>query len=752
MGPVLAAWLDDDDTADAVAHIEEEPARPAQFADLAPPPPPAVAARLAAAGIERLYRHQVAAIRSVRTGHHTVIVAGTASGKSLAYQLPIAETLASDPGATALLLYPTKALSRDQVRGLVAVATDDVVAAVYDGDTPADERRWIRTNANTVLTNPDMTHVGILPNHPAWARVLAGLRFVVVDELHTLRGAFGSHTALVLRRLRRLAAAHGADPTFVFTSATIGNPGELASSLIGADVAVVDQDTAPRSPRTVVLWNPPLEDEITGARGSALMEATGAFSDLVTAEVPTILFARSRKATELAFVRARERLDDRHAERIAPYRAGYRPEERREVEQRLASGSLLGVATTNALELGIDIGGLDAAVLSTFPGTVASFRQQIGRAGRSGADALAVLVAGQDQLDQYYMAHPGELFSRSAESVVVNPENPTIAAGHIQCAAHEAPLVPEDRAWFGDAFEEAVTSLVAEDQLGIREGRVFWKGGRSPAGGIDLRGIGGARYVIVDRDGDLLGTVDEGRAFSQNHEGAVYLHQGETYVVDQLDLAQREVRVHAAAPGSYTQTKVEKDLAITSIAATTRLGSVTVAYGLVDVETHVVEYRRKDLRTGTLLDSIPLDLPPRRFGTQAVWYAFPPDAFAMAGVAMTDVPGTLHAMEHCAIGILPVLAVCDREDIGGLSTPFHTGAGGPVFFIYDGYPGGTGIAPLAYDLAQRHVAATGDAIANCPCATGCPSCVHSPKCGNFNEPLDKAGAHRVLSWWRDRMT
>ncbi|RPI22396.1 MAG: DUF1998 domain-containing protein, partial [Actinobacteria bacterium] len=498
---------------------------------------------------------------------------------------------------------------------------------------------------------------------------------------------------------------------------------------------------------TFVLWNPELEDELAGTRASPLGDAARAFSDLVAADVASILFARSRRSTELSFLRARDRLDPGHAARIAPYRAGYRSEQRREIEQRLFSGELLGVTTTNALELGIDIGTLDASVLSTFPGTIASFRQQSGRAGRTSAASLTVLVAGQDQLDQYYMHHPDDLFTRSPEAVVVNPANPTIAAGHVECAAHEAPLTPEDRTWFGDGFEELVTDLVSRDRLGIREGRIFWRGGRSPAAGMDLRGTGGGTYAIVDDAEGIIGTVDEGRAFTQTHEGAVYLHQGDAYVVTKLDVSSREVRVRGDDPGYYTQTKVEKDLAVAAVADHRPFGPFRAAHGTVEVETHVIEYRRKDVRTGAILDTIPLDLPPRRFRTQAVWHTMDVALFDEAGVDVMDVPGTLHAMEHCAIGILPVLAVCDRWDIGGLSTAFHSDVAGPVFFIYDGYPVGTGIAPLAYDLAGRHLLATLDAIARCPCATGCPSCVQSPKCGNFNDPLDKEGARRVLDLW-----
>lgn len=745
---VVDGWLAHPDREPSIVEIRSLDARTAIFDDLDPPPIEPIATNLRDLGIERLYRHQVAAIGSIRTGAHTVVVAGTASGKSATYLVPIAEAVERDD-ATALLVYPTKALSRDQLRAVRRIGGTRLVAGAYDGDTPVEERRWIRSNANVVLTNPDMLHVGMLPNHPTWSSLLSRLAYVVVDELHTLRGAFGSHTALVLRRLRRLAAAAGGNPTFVFTSATIGNPGGLASALIGSDVAVVDEDTAPAGPRTHVLWNPEIEDESTGRRASSLIDATAAFADLVSADVPTILFAGSRRAAELSTIRARDRLDDEHRDRVASYRAGYLPQQRREVEERLVDGRLLGVSTTNALELGIDIGGLDAAVLSGFPGTIASFRQQSGRAGRADQNSLSVLIAGQDQLDQYYMHHPGELFRRDVEAVVINPDNPTIAARHIECAAHEAPLDPGDRRWFGDGFEELVTELVAEDRLGIREGRIFWKGGRSPASSIDLRGIGGGLYTIVDRDEGLIGSVEEGRAFTQTHEGAVYLHQGDSYVVTELDLGAREVRVRRENPGYYTQTKVEKDIAVSSVTASSADGPFGRYHGMIEVESRVIEYRKKAIRTGEVLDTVPLHLPARSLHTQAVWYTIPPAAFDEAGVDPRDVPGTLHAIEHCAIGILPVLTVCDRWDIGGLSTAFHPDTGTPVFFIYDGYPGGTGIAPLAYQLAEHHLQVTLETLRRCPCESGCPSCVQSPKCGNFNEPLSKAGAVKVLSRWAD---
>ena len=428
---IVAGWETSEETAERVVHVQHLPGRGAIWDPLEPPPHPKIAGRLADLGIEQLYRHQVAGINAVRRNEHTVIVAGTASGKSLVYQLPIAEAVAAVGDTTALALYPTKALTQDQLRAFSRLGTDDLVAATYDGDTEVESRRWVRTKANVVLTNPDMLHIGILPHHARWEHFFRHLKFVVVDELHVFRGIFGSHVAQVLRRLRRIAAHYESQPTFVFTSATIGNPGELARALSGFDVTVIEQDTSPQGTKTYVLWNPELEDSERGIRASPMGEASRIFSALVTDDVPTIVFSRSRKASELMYRWARDRLDPERANRISPYRAGYLASERRRIENALFSGELLGVTATSALELGIDVGGLDAAVITTFPGTIASFRQQAGRAGRALDDSLAVLVAGQDALDQYYMNHPDDLFKRSPEAAVINPDNPQVLEGHV---------------------------------------------------------------------------------------------------------------------------------------------------------------------------------------------------------------------------------------------------------------------------------------------------------------------------------
>ncbi len=745
---VLAFWHGEEERAAMLAHVRTLDATRARFGDLERPLPDRITAGLSARGIDRLYLHQVRAIDRIRRGTSTVIVAGTASGKSLCYQVPIAEAAVDDGRATALAIYPTKALSQDQIPGFGKLGAA-LVAATYDGDTPRDDRRWIRDNASVVLTNPDMLHVGILPNHSRWSSFLSRLRYVVVDELHVLRGVFGSHTAHVLRRLRRLAAHYGADPTFVFTSATIGNPGDLARELAGIPVEVVDEDMSPSGEKVWVIWNPPDPeggdegDEL--ARASSLAEATDVVVDLIRHDVPTIAFARSRRATELMYRWARDRLDDDRRSRIAPYRGGYLPGDRRAIERRLFDGELLGVVATNALELGIDVGGLDAAVITTFPGTLASLRQQAGRAGRGRARAVVILVAGRDALDQYYVAHPDLLFSRPSEAAVVNPQNPEILTAQLGCAAYELPLVPDDRTFFGEEIEEAAPGMVQSGALRLRDGRLFWSKRRPPAPDINIRTSGGPTYTIYDRaEREQLGTIEEHRAYSQAHPGAVYLHQGSTFLVEDLDRARHEIRVVSGSVDYYTQPKEEKHLDVLAVDGRRRVGRFEARLGRVEVETHVVAFRRKSIRGGAIIDTEPLDLPPLTFRTQAFWFVIPDALYAEADVAWADVPGTLHAIEHTAIAMMPLFTICDRWDVGGLSTPAHPQESGGVFFIYDGYPGGAGISPIAFQSAERHLRATLDALRRCPCTDGCPACVQSPKCGNFNEPLDKHGAARLL--------
>ncbi|HWS47345.1 MAG TPA: DEAD/DEAH box helicase [Acidimicrobiia bacterium] len=723
--------------------------RPARFAAPAEPLHPDVAARLAARGITDLWSHQVRGIDAVRAGRSVVVATGTASGKSLCYQVPIVSSVVEGRRDTALLVFPTKALAQDQLRSLRSWLVPGLRAVTYDGDTATDDRAWARKNANVVLTNPEMLHMGILPAHKQWATFLMRLRYVVVDELHTLRGIFGSHVAHVLRRLRRVGEHYGAQPTFCFASATIGNPGELASALCGLDVEQIDDDASPRAARELACWQRPLLDSHSGARASANVETAELMTRFVRAGHQTLAFTRSRRGAEVVAQYARRRLADVApdlSDRVAAYRAGYLPEERRALEHAISHGDLLGVAATNALELGIDVGGLDAVILNGFPGTLASLWQQAGRAGRTGRQSAAVLVAGDDQLDQWYAAHPRELTRRAPERAVVNPQNPYVLRAQVACAAHELPLTPDDERWFGNGLDDAVRALVHDDLLTPRAGRMYWSGGRSPARDVGLRSGSSIEYQLIDVDEErTIGTVDDARVFTVAHPGAVYLHQGRQYRVDRLDTMQHIAVLEPYDDADeYTQARTETDISIVGEDAFQPLGDATVHVGTVEVCNQVVAYQRKQISTNGVIEVCALDLPQRALETRACWYTIPPDVVERAGIDPAQLIGAVHAAEHGLIGMLPLFTICDRWDVGGVSMASHPQTGQPTIFVYDGYPGGAGIAELAFDAAAQHARATLDLIAACPCDDGCPSCVQSPKCGNWNEYLDKAAAVALL--------
>ncbi|MGQ0824853.1 MAG: DEAD/DEAH box helicase [Actinomycetota bacterium] len=723
--------------------------RPARFAARAEPLHPDVVMRLRARGIEELYTHQASAIDRLRTGDNVVIATGTASGKSLCYQVPILESCLRGRRDTALCIFPTKALAQDQLRAMRSWLVSGLRAVTYDGDTFIDDRVWARKNANVVLTNPEMLHLGILPSHKRWATFLMRLRYVVVDELHTLRGIFGSQVAHVLRRLRRICEHYDVSPTFCFASATIGNPGELASELCGVPVAAITDDGSPRAERVLGCWQRPLLDEHSGARASANVEAASLLARFVGAGHQTLAFTRSRRSAELVAQYARRRLEDQAVglgARVAAYRAGYLPEERRALEQDLTHGRLLGVAATNALELGIDVGGLDAVVLNGFPGTLASMWQQAGRAGRTGRRSAAVLIAGDDQLDQWYAAHPRELTARPPERAVVNPRNPFVVRAQVACAAHELPLAPEDERYFGEGLDDAVRHLVHADQLTPRGGRMYWSGEKPPAPDVGLRTGSSIEYRLIDADEHrTIGTVDDARVFSVAHAGAVYLHQGRQYRVTTLD-----TRDHVAVleeyddADEYTQPRTETDIAIGDVDRSSPLGATVAHLGTVEVRNLVVAYQRRQISSNAVIDVCPLDLPERSLVTRACWYTVAAEMVEAAGVTPAQLIGTVHAAEHALIGMLPLFTICDRWDVGGVSMALHPQTGEPTIFVYDGYPGGAGIAELAFEAADQHAAATRDLVAACPCDDGCPSCVQSPKCGNWNEYLDKAGALALL--------
>jgi DEAD/DEAH box helicase domain-containing protein len=706
---------------------------------------PAVRAALDRTGISELYAHQAQALRSAFAGP-TIVTTGTASGKSLCFQVPTLEVLTSDRTARALYLYPTKALAQDQARALHGFGLHKAIRpAIYDGDTPRAERSAIRKRSNLILTNPDMLHVGILPNHGRWADLLANLAFVVVDEAHVYRGVFGSHMGNVLRRLRRAAAIHGSSPRFLLASATIANPLELAERLTGlADFNLVDDDGAPKAARRVAMWNPPLLDEQLGLRGSTLSEAAELFADLVTAGARTICFMKSRTAVELVLRFASDRLDPDLAERIAPYRAGYTPAQRREIERRLVSGELLGVIATDALELGIDIGELDAAICVTFPGTVASLRQMWGRAGRRGR-GLALYVAGEDALDQFFCRHPDEFLVRPVEAAILDPGSPEIFAEHLICAAHEAPLTDEDAPIFGSRWRAVADELTSAGFLRERvTGFVPRRADDYPAARVALRSASADSFALVDTNsGEVLGTVEAARAYGTVHEGAIYLHLGRSYRVLELDLRGRRALLEPFSGNYFTQSKRESMTYIERLHEQRETLGARLFFGEVVYSETVLGYQRKGLQDHQVIDFEMLDLPTVEFPTRALWYEL--DELIGAEPFPSELLlGALHALEHGQIAVLPLIAMCDRWDIGGLSTNAHPQTGGPTIFIYDGHPGGVGITRRGFDEFERLVGDARRLIGECPCQSGCPSCVQSPKCGNLNEPLSKRGALELL--------
>ncbi|WP_072803070.1 DEAD/DEAH box helicase [Rhodococcoides yunnanense] len=745
-----------------LTHVAELPGRAAQFVDWPTWLKPEVGRVLRARGIPQPWSHQARAATLANDGVHVVLSTGTASGKSLAYQMPILSTLLGDARATALYLAPTKALGADQLRSTISMTDElradaaqlaEVFPSAYDGDTPIEIRQWARANARWIFTNPDMIHIGILGAHERWARFLRNLRYVVVDECHYYRGVFGSNVALILRRLRRICARYGADPTFVLASATTSNPGIAATRLVGAPCEEVTEDGSPHGPRTVALWEPPLLKEIIGENGAPVRRSAGAeasriMADLMVEGARTLTFVRSRRGAEVTALGTQRLLADVDRDlpgRVAAYRAGYLAEDRRKLESDLSDGTLLGVATTNALELGVDIAGLDAVVVAGFPGTVASFWQQAGRSGRRGEGSLVALVARDDPLDTYLVHHPAALLDKPIEATVTDPTNPYLLRPQLLCAAAELPITAEEAAELraesilGDLAAEGLVRKRPHGWFITPEGQKF-----APHAAVNIRGGSGTQIAIVDGgSGRMLGTVDAGRAPATVHPGAVHIHQGESFVVDELNLDDGLALVHPEQPDWNTSARETTDIVITEVHSRRTLGEVSIALVQVDVTHQVVGYLRR-LHSGEVLDSIELDMPEHTLDTRAVMYTVTPELLIERGIPPERFPGSLHAAEHAAIGLLPLVATCDRWDIGGVSTALHPDTGLPTVFVYDGYDGGAGFADRGHLAIESWLEATRDAIDSCECPTGCPSCVQSPKCGNGNDPLDKAGAVLVL--------
>jgi DEAD/DEAH box helicase domain-containing protein len=727
---------------DTVASLPPREATLVKLPDLRPE----LSEALRKMGASRLYSHQLEAYERVRAGENVVVATATASGKSLCYKIPAFQNALGRAKSRAVFLYPTKALAQDQLGKIKAFDLRGVHPATYDGDTPHALRSDIRRRANILLTNPDMLNIGILPNHEAWADFLRNLEIVAVDEAHVLRGVFGSHVAAVLRRLRRVARLHGGDPRFVLTSATIANPQELAESLTGLPFVLVDNDGASTGERRVIFRNPPLLDKEKGERRSLLTESALVFANLVAQGVRTIAFARTRKAAELIYRYAADRLGVDGARRISPYRAGYTPRERREIEGRLFSGDLLGVVSTNALELGVDVGALDAVVCCGYPGSVASIWQQWGRAGRGKDPALAVYIAGRDSLDQFLFENPPRVLGRRVEAARVSLENPYILGPHLLAAAHEAPLDADDEEYFGPAYRSVAKAMMEDRALASSGGRLVYVGGDNPARNISLRSASSETVLIADGEGELIGTAEATRAPSELHPGATYLHRGTAYEVESLDLRSHRAVARRVPNRFYTRPRVETDVEVLEEIEKRDLANGSILHwGRVRTTDSVIYYKKVRVADDKEVGVYSLELPDVILETQALWVTLPPLP-REARPSFESFGGALHAGEHGMIGLLPLFAMCDRADIGGLSTPVHRQSRLPTVFVYDGYPGGVGISRRGYDAFESLARDTLGVITRCPCERGCPACIQSPKCGNWNEPLSKDGAVSLLRY------
>jgi len=726
-----------------VVHIETIEPEPPRYGTLAAPLPETIEAYLKESGI-RLYTHQCDAINGIRDGRNVIITTPTASGKTLAFNIPVFEAMETDPEARALYLYPTKALANDQFATLEQMAKFTGIAAkpaIYDGDTPQSKRAAIREHARIVISNPYELHQ-VLSWHAKWSPFFSHLRYVVIDEAHRYRGVFGSHIALLIRRLLRLCRYYGSNPQFILSTATLKNPEEFALRLVGRQFDVIDGDGSPHGRKHFVLYNPFFNG--IGER-STHEETKDLLISCVKGDLQTICFVGSRKMAELVTVWAREdarRSSALLADSISAYRAGYLPEERRMIERELKEGVIKGVVATNALELGIDIGSLDAVIISGYPGTMQSTRQQAGRAGRKGGDSLAVLVAHANPLDQYFMHHPARFFSRSHEHAVLDTENPYIVSGHMLCAAAELPLKEEvDREVFGSTFSPLLLDL-ASSNLIRNTSRGWVYSGRSRAtDAVRLDGMSGESFRILCH-GKLLETMDRAQAYREAHKGAIMLHQGETYVVNEMDLETHTVRVTKTDVDYYTQPLKEVNLAVKKTLEHRTVNGMACSYGDVEVTEQYTGYKIK--RKDTVIGIEPLSLPPLVFRTKAFWFILPQPVEQRVRDACLDLAGGLHGAEHAIIAMMPLHVMCDRRDIGGLASPAYGENTEPTIFVYDGYEGGIGLAESAYEHLPELFSSAYELVDACSCEEGCPACIHSPKCGNDNVPLDKLATVMIL--------
>jgi len=727
------------DYRDQVVHVREIEARPARHAQPQSAIPDVLWSMLGRQNIHRLYTHQASAVDAVARGRDVVIVTSTASGKTLCYNLSVVGSLLDDPQARALYLFPTKALTQDQYGALQRWADEEHLKAVlrpavYDGDTPSHQRTAIRSKASIVLTNPDMLHVGILPYHGKWHQFLRHLRYVVVDELHSYRGIFGSQVAGVLRRLLRMCDHYGSRPQIICCSATIANPVELAFKLTGREMTLIDNDGSPRGRRYFVLWNPPFLAEDNVSRRSANMEAVKLLCELVRRRIQTIVFAKSRIAAELIYKYATEALSREGdlAGRVRPYRGGYLPHERREIERELFSGRLLAVAATNALELGIDVGGMGAAVLVGFPGTICSTWQQAGRAGRSTLDSLVVLVAYNESVDQYLMRHPEYLFGASHEHGVIDPYNPHILAGQISCACFEKPLSASDEAYFGPLTSQVADICGAEGDMKAIDGRYYWSSSEYPAKRVNLRMISSDTYAIVDvsKGPTVIGSVDSISAPELVYPQAIYLHEGAGYIVRNLDIDAKVASVEPCEVDYYTQAVLASSCRLGEPSARARFRDGEIFFGPADVTWRTTAFRKVRYHTMELIGQCELDLPSQTLSTTAMWWVISESMtgdIARAGFSPIE---ALMGVRNLMLSALPSLAMCDRRDIGGVVDSANLGRAAVV--IYDRYSGGLGFAQQGYELLDTWLEMCERLVRECPCEGGCPSCVGLP---NLRPPI-----------------
>jgi DEAD/DEAH box helicase domain-containing protein len=692
-------------------------------------------------GIQRLFTHQVDAVERIRRGANVLVSTPTASGKSLIYNLSVLEALLRDDSAKALYVFPLKALEQDQYKNLSlllkGVKDRKIFAGIYDGDTSAYRRKQMRSRVPHILfTNPDMLHTGILAYHSNWEDLFRNLSFVILDEVHTYRGIFGSHVNQIIRRLKRICALYGSKPRFILLSATVNNPGAFGESLIGAEIEVIDSTGSPRAGQHVLFLNPQTSANFSSAR---------LFAHCIQAGFRTIAFTQSRKTTELMHVWVSQ-LVPRLRNRISSYRAGFMPEERREIEQRLARGDLLGVISTSALEMGIDIGYLDICLLVGYPGTIINTWQRGGRVGRSGRESMVILIAKPDALDQYFMKHPDELFGRSYEAAILDPHNPYVVQAHLPCAASEDPLTLDDERYWTEGLPGHLEKLEIEGELmRTAEGRPTWFATKKrPHQRVNIRSVGRSFTIFERETGQAIGTVDGIRALKECHPGAVYLHRATHYQVDLLNLQKKDIIAHQSDLRYFTRVRTEKETEIIRVHRSRPRGQFLVREGTVKVTELITGYEKRALPGQELMGVFSLDLPPQTFETVGFWIEIEPAIKKWVEEKGLHFMGGIHAIEHAAIGIFPLFALCDRNDIGGICYTHHPQVGKSAIFIYDGYPGGVGLAQRGFEMILELMEKTLDHLRNCECDEGCPSCIHSPKCGSGNKPLDKGAAVLTL--------